>query len=102
MASGKYLAFQLPLFIGENYDYWSIKMKTLLVCQDLWEFVEGGYTELVDHNAFNTWTPQKKNQLKEDRKKDNIALFTIQSPLDVSIFPRIVSLLLFSLVFSVC
>ena len=27
-------------FDSENYDYWNIKMKTLLISQDLWEIVE--------------------------------------------------------------
>ncbi|XP_057843686.1 uncharacterized protein LOC131053094 [Cryptomeria japonica] len=92
MANVKDLAFQLPLFTRKNYDYWSIKMKTLLLSQDLWEFVEGGYIKSVDQNTFNIWTPKQKSQLKEDRKKDNKSLFTIQYALDVSIFPRIASL----------
>jgi Domain of unknown function (DUF4219) len=32
-----------PVFDGESYDYWSIKMKTLLISQDLWEIVEECY-----------------------------------------------------------
>lgn len=89
MANSNSLPFQLPLFSGDNYDYWSIKMKTLLLSQELWELVEVGYPEPADQTALNALTQQQRNQLKEDRKKDNKALFTIQSALDVSIFPRI-------------
>jgi translation elongation factor P/translation initiation factor 5A len=31
------------VFDGESYDYWSIKVKTLLISQDLLEFLEEGY-----------------------------------------------------------
>jgi hypothetical protein len=34
---------QVPIFSGENYDFWSIKMKTLFVSIYLWEMVESGY-----------------------------------------------------------
>ena len=33
----------VPLFAGENYDIWSIKMRTLLLSQGLWNIVEEGY-----------------------------------------------------------
>ena len=36
------------IFDGENYDYWSIKMKTLLISQDLWEIVVEGCEEKKD------------------------------------------------------
>ena len=32
-----------PVFDGENYDYWCIKMKTLLISQDLWDIVDEGF-----------------------------------------------------------
>jgi len=33
---------QIPMFKGENFGFWSIKMKTLFLSQDLWDFVENG------------------------------------------------------------
>ena len=29
-----------PQFNGENYDFWSIKMKTILIAYDLWDVIE--------------------------------------------------------------
>jgi len=38
----------IPIFNGEKYEYWSIKMKTLFKSQDLWDLVENGYPEPDD------------------------------------------------------
>ena len=54
----------LPIFKGENYGFWSIKMRTLFKSQDLWDLVENGYQE-QDEEA----------RLKENKKKDSKALF---------------------------
>ena len=32
----------IPVFDGDKYEFWSIKMKTLFNSQELWEFVEDG------------------------------------------------------------
>jgi len=32
----------IPLFKGDNYEFWSIKIRTLLKSQGLWELVEKG------------------------------------------------------------
>lgn len=39
---------QIPIFNGKNYDYWSIRMKTLFSSQDVWDLVENGFPELSD------------------------------------------------------
>ena len=36
---------QIPIFEGENYGLWSIKMKTLFLLQELSNFMENGYTK---------------------------------------------------------
>jgi len=33
-----------PTFNGENYDFWSIKMKTFFCSQDLWKIVDSDAT----------------------------------------------------------
>lgn len=70
---------KIPLFAGENYDFWSIKMKILFKSQDLWEIIDEGYSD-PDSNA---------NKLKENKRKDAKALFFIQQAMHDTIFPRI-------------
>ncbi|GKB03067.1 retrovirus-related pol polyprotein from transposon TNT 1-94 [Tanacetum coccineum] len=69
----------IPIFKGDSYEFWSIKMKTLFKSQDLWEFVESGLPEESSDNA----------RQKENIKKDAKALFFIQQAVDESIFSRI-------------
>jgi len=73
----------IPMFKGEEYHLWSLKMKTMFRSLELWDLVENGYIEPtppLDH---------PDQQLRETRKKDVKALFLIQSTLDDEIFPRI-------------
>lgn len=69
----------VPILRGiDNYDIWSVKMKTLFLSQELWDFVENGYNETASAET-----------LKDLLKKDNKALFLIQQAVDDAIFPRI-------------
>ncbi|XP_073040319.1 uncharacterized protein [Primulina eburnea] len=68
----------IPLFKGECYEFWSIKMKTLFKSQDLWDLVENGYSE-EDEEA----------KVKENKKRDAKALFFIQQAIHESIFTKI-------------
>ena len=44
---------QIPQFNGKNYEYWSIKMKTLFCSQELRDLVENGFIEPPDQGAYN-------------------------------------------------
>ena len=81
MASNAILSSQplIPVFNGEKYEFWSIKMKTLFKSQDLWDLVENGYSEPDDDEA----------RLKENKKNDSKALFFIQQAVHENIFSRI-------------
>ena len=68
----------IPIFKREGYEFWSIRMKTLLRCQDLWDLVEQGYAD-----------PDDEGKLRENRKKDSKALVIIQQAVHDSIFSRI-------------
>lgn len=70
----------IPIFKGENYEFWSIKMKTLFKSQELWDLVENGYSE-IDEEA----------KLRENKKRDSKALFYIQQAIDDTIFSKIAS-----------
>lgn len=68
----------IPVFKGEGYKFWSIKLRTLLKSQDPQDLVEHGYADT-----------DEENRLKENRKKDFKALVIIQLAMHDSIFSRI-------------
>lgn len=76
----------IPLFEGENYDFWCVKMKTLFMSQDVWDLVENGFDE---PDKVITLTPVEKDQLKELKKMDAKALLFIQQGVVNNLFPRI-------------
>jgi hypothetical protein len=75
---------QPTTFTGKNYEMWSLTMKALFRGQYVWEMVENGYVEPVDHTTYNALTQAKKDVLKDQRKKDGKALFYMHE----SILPR--------------
>jgi uncharacterized membrane protein YgcG len=66
----------IPLFKGENYDFWSIKMKTVLISKGLWELVETG-------------APTNGPEPAETKKSNAKALCLIQQSIDDVVFPKI-------------
>lgn len=60
----------IPIFDGENYDFWCIKMKTIFVSQDLWSLVESGFTELES----TTMSKDDAKLLKKNIQRDAKAL----------------------------
>ncbi|GMP66280.1 hypothetical protein CsSME_00026696 [Camellia sinensis var. sinensis] len=77
-----------PIFNGENFDFWYVKMRTIFVYTELWDLVENGFEEPEDEEAL---TNPQKNQLKEQRKKDLKALSFIQQGVSEAIFSRIIN-----------
>ncbi|CAL5322135.1 nuclear pore complex protein NUP1-like isoform X2 [Camellia sinensis] len=77
----------MPIFAGENYDYWCVRMKTLFQSQGLWNLVQNGYDE---PDSTTTLTSAQEQQLEETRKNDAKALFFIQQALSDELFPRII------------
>lgn len=74
----------ISIFDGENYDYQSIKIKTTFISQEIWDLVESGYEEP------HTPTNQKREQIKDYKKKDAKAPFFIQQVVSGKIFSRII------------
>ena len=70
-------SLQTPIFMGKNYEYWSLTMKALFRGQDVWEIIQSGYAEPTDHATYNYLTQAEKDALREQRKKDGNALFYI-------------------------
>ena len=66
----------IPIFKGENYQFWSINLKTLFLSQDLWDFIENMYVECDAQDS--STTQAQKMELKNNRKKNVKALLYIQ------------------------
>ncbi|CAL2236277.1 unnamed protein product [Prunus armeniaca] len=96
MAGSSSSELRTPVFNGENYEFWSIRMKTILKSHGLWDLVE---------NGFDASDPEKKKGKEEGSKaaeeekstsaeilmKDARALGLIQGAVSDQIFPRIVN-----------
>ena len=82
-------SLQTPIFTGKNYEYWSLTMKALFRGQDVWEIFQHGYTEPVDMTSYNNLTQAEKDVLREQRKKDEKAMFYIHQAMHESILPRV-------------
>ncbi|KAK2370136.1 hypothetical protein QL285_083213 [Trifolium repens] len=86
-----YSNVKVPLFEGENYDFWAVKMETLFTSLDVLEFVKNGYKEPAPKT--NEKAEESSQQLEELKKKKKITdagvLGMIQRGVSLSIFPRI-------------
>ncbi|KAC9449885.1 hypothetical protein E3N88_45811 [Mikania micrantha] len=71
----------LPIFKGEGYEFWSIRMRTILMSQDLWEFISNGYND----------EDNDRTRLREHKRRDARALSLIQQAVHDDIFSRIAS-----------
>ena len=75
------------IFIGNNYEYWSLTMKALFIGQDVWEIIQNGNVEPIDQAAYNNLTQTEKDALREHRKKDGKAMFYLHQAIHESILP---------------
>ncbi|XP_021827866.1 uncharacterized protein LOC110768444 [Prunus avium] len=75
-----------PIFDGENYDYWRVKMRTLFTSYGLWKFVD---TRVVKPKEEAELTVAERALVEENLKKDAKALYLIQMGLSKGFFPRI-------------
>ncbi|XP_074265931.1 uncharacterized protein LOC141588385 [Silene latifolia] len=75
-----------PMFGGENYDYWCIKMKLFLRANALWEIVESGIQQQKQDVVY---TEAQLKKINENELKDAKALSYILNAVTEVIFPRI-------------
>ncbi|XP_028092376.1 uncharacterized protein LOC114292579 isoform X8 [Camellia sinensis] len=85
----KYSPAGLPIFEGENYDFWSTQMRTLFISEDLWDLVENSYESPQSQES--AWSEARKEKLKEHEMKDAKALYYIQQAITKTIAPRIMA-----------
>ena len=73
----------LPVFNGENYDLWAVKMEAYLEALDLWEAVEAEY-EVLPLPENPTMAQIKNHKEKKTRKakaKSCLLLVSLQPSL---------------------
>ncbi|KAJ4703399.1 Retrovirus-related Pol polyprotein from transposon TNT 1-94 [Melia azedarach] len=89
MASGSTSYLVVPMFTGENYQIWVVKMKSYLKSIGLWDAVETGR----DHPPLraNPTIAQMKQYEEELLKKDK-AFTVLHSALADHVFTRIMTL----------
>jgi len=82
----------MPIFDGENYQIWSVQMRTLLKRQGLWDVITKGYEiPLQDSKGKKSWDEDKQKQYEETQRRDCNTLSLIQRGVTPSIFPRIMA-----------
>ncbi|CAN6583338.1 unnamed protein product [Malus baccata var. baccata] len=79
-----------PVFNGENFDFWQIRMKTIFRSHELWNIVEQGFT--TSAKGEGELTEVEKKVRSENLVKDARALGIIQGAVSDQIFPRIATL----------
>ncbi|EOY13034.1 Uncharacterized protein TCM_031541 [Theobroma cacao] len=89
MASTSFNVVAPPVFNGDNYTIWAVKMKAYLRVFDLWEVVEVGGDPPVQRHANPTMAQLKQHS--EEVAKRYKALSCIHSAISDSIFTRIMA-----------
>jgi predicted GNAT family N-acyltransferase len=80
---------QGPILLGNNYEFWSLRMRSFLQAQECWDPVDLGYTEL-DPKNLASMTNQHRTAQETQRNLVNKAKFWIQNSVDDSIFSKII------------
>ncbi|XP_020424492.1 uncharacterized protein LOC109950340 [Prunus persica] len=96
MAGSGTAELRKPVFNGENYEFWSIRMKTILKSHGLWDLVENGFDvsdpkQGMEKDEGSKVAEVEKSTMAEILMKDARALGLIQSAVSDQIFPRIVN-----------
>ncbi|CAL8161243.1 unnamed protein product [Prunus armeniaca] len=106
MAGSSTSELRTPIFNGENYEFWSIRMKTIMKSHGLWDLVENclNVSDLKKEKEIEeTKVTEKEEKEIEGTKatekstmagilmKDARALGLIQSAVSDQLFPRIVN-----------
>ncbi|BBH08995.1 hypothetical protein Prudu_021373 [Prunus dulcis] len=79
------------VFNGENYELWSIRMKTILKSHGLWDLVENELNDSDMKKEKEEAADTEKSMVAQILMKDARALGLIQSAVSDQLFPRIVN-----------
>ncbi|CAL8990722.1 unnamed protein product [Prunus brigantina] len=96
MAGSSSSELRTPIFNGENYEFWSIRMKTILKSHGLWDLVENGFDgsdpkKEKGKEEGSIAAEEEKSKSTKILMKDARALGLIQGAVSDQIFPRIVN-----------
>ncbi|CAL9021866.1 unnamed protein product [Prunus brigantina] len=95
MAGSGAAELRTPVFNGENYEFWSIRMKTILKSHGLWDLVEKGLSisdsKKKESENISDEEVTEKSAMAGILMKDARALGLIQSAVSDQLFPRIVN-----------
>ncbi|CAL2237989.1 unnamed protein product [Prunus armeniaca] len=88
-----------PQFDGANYNFWAVKMETILIAHDLWDVVEVGVQPqpILEEEEGSGGEGSEAEQVpveaptisREDKIKNAKALSLIQGALTDELFPSI-------------
>ncbi|CAL2273059.1 unnamed protein product [Prunus armeniaca] len=78
-----------PIFNGENYELWRIRMTSILRSYGIWKLVEEGVPTPDPKAKMKETETSDKSALSELRKQDAKALDLIQGAVSDELFPRI-------------
>ncbi|XP_068304394.1 uncharacterized protein [Pyrus communis] len=88
-----------PQFNGSNYDFWAVKMETILIAYDLWDVVEVGLAgQQTSREEISEEEGESESEhipverpvvSKEEKIKNAKALSLIQGAITDELFPRI-------------
>ncbi|CAL5382701.1 unnamed protein product [Camellia sinensis] len=82
----KYSPAGLPIFEGENHNFWITQMRTLFKSEDLWDLVENSYESSQSQEEYSAWSEARKEKLKDAK-----ALYYIQQAITKTIAPKIMA-----------
>ncbi|KAI5348361.1 hypothetical protein L3X38_001248 [Prunus dulcis] len=91
MAGSGAAELRTPVFNGENYEFCSIRMKTILKSHGLWDLVENGLNDSNMKKEKEEAADTEKSMVAQILMKDAHALGLIQSAVSDQLFPRIVN-----------
>ncbi|CAL2247830.1 unnamed protein product [Prunus armeniaca] len=91
MAGSGTTELHTPVFNGENYEFWSIRMKTILKSHGLWDLIENGFNDSDLKKEKEEATDTEKSTMSQILMKDARALGLIESAVSDKLFPRIVN-----------
>ncbi|MCH96555.1 retrovirus-related pol polyprotein from transposon TNT 1-94 [Trifolium medium] len=75
----------LPVFKGDNNDWWCAQIKVIFIFQDVLEIVNDSVQAIADNAS-----ESQRTLFHEQRKKARKGLFLIQQCVDPNIFEKII------------